>query len=222
MSDARIYIFTGHFGSGKTEVAVNFAMNLAKQGKKTAIVDLDIVNPYFRTKDAEKPLTQQGVRVIAPEYANTNVDMPTLPSDILSVFADKDLSVVFDVGGDDDGATALGPYFSYFSKEDYKMYLVINTNRPLTQTSGDIIDYMHDIEAASRLKIHALVNNTNLSYSTEAINLTQGQAVLDEVSRQTGIQTELVSVQKSLIDKLDPALKDKAFGLDLYLQIPWL
>ena len=124
----RIHIFTGHFGSGKTEVALNFALQEKKKGEDVVIVDLDIVNPYFRTNDARNVLMKNGIKVVANNYASSNVDMPTMPLDILSVFSNDNSVVVFDVGGDDDGALALGQYKQYFDKYGYEMHFIVNTN----------------------------------------------------------------------------------------------
>ena len=113
-------VVVGHYGSGKTEFSLNLAFRLREQGEKVTIVDLDVVNPYFRTADAVKELKAQGIRVIVPEYANTNVDVPALPPDIFAAF-ETEGTVIFDVGGDDDGAIVLGRFFSRFQETPYDM-----------------------------------------------------------------------------------------------------
>ena len=118
----RINIFVGHYGSGKTEVALNFAVELQKKGHSVILVDLDIVNPYYRTKDAKEQMEELGIEVLSPTYANTNVDVPSLPPDLLKVFVQKEVQVVFDVGGDEEGAGALGQFFSHFSQENYNLW----------------------------------------------------------------------------------------------------
>ena len=153
----RINIFTGHYGSGKTEIAINYALKLKEKHEKVVICDMDIVNPYFRTNDAREFLTEKGIRVIAPDYACTNVDIPVLPGDILSVFSDKETYAVLDIGGDDDGAVALGQYFRYMKDEDYNMFFVLNTLRPLSSTIEDIKELAANIEYISRLKITSLI-----------------------------------------------------------------
>jgi len=215
---SRFSIIVGHFGSGKTEVAINMAMN--KQGR-TAIVDLDIVNPYFRTADAEKVLVEKGIKVILPRFANTNVDIPALPSEIMSVFADKEINTIFDVGGDDDGATALGRYFKYFSEEPYEMYFVINTSRPLTKEKEDIIDMMRYIESASRLKITYLVNNTHMSKNTTPEIVLNGQKIVSKVSEITGIPIGFTSVKKDLYESLKNEINNPLLGLDLNIKLPF-
>ena len=170
----RIHIFTGHFGSGKTEVALNFALQEKKKGKDVVIVDLDIVNPYFRTNDARNVLMKNGIKVVANNYASSNVDMPTMPLDILSVFNNDNSVVVFDVGGDDDGALALGQYKQYFDKYGYEMHFIVNTKRPLTRTNDELIEIAERIESASRLKFTDIYNNTNLSDQTDENTLFSG------------------------------------------------
>lgn len=216
---ARISIFVGHFGSGKTEMAINYAVKKAQEGKKVTIVDFDIVNTYFRTLDAKDELEKLGIRVIAPLFANSNLEMQMLPSDILSVFEEHDTEVVFDVGGDEDGAVALGSYKQLFEREGYRMFFVVNARRPLTMKADDIIEYMIDIEKASRLTITKLVNNTNLASETEVEDIIFGDEVVKELAERTKLEYEYVGVSEELVKKLPEELKEKAFGLLLYLKL---
>lgn len=214
---SRIKIVTGHFGSGKTEVAINLAM---KSTGKTAIIDMDIVNPYFRTADAAKVLKDKGIDVILPQFANTNVDLPSLPSEILSVFANKEINAVFDVGGDDDGATALGRYNKYFTGEDYEMLFIINTSRPLTKSVDDIIEMMKMIEYASRLRITHLVNATHLSGETTEDIIIRGQKTVEEVMQETGVPIAFTAVRGDIAQSIAPKIENKVLGLDLYIKLP--
>ena len=216
--DNRIVIFAGHFGSGKTEIALNYAINTARSGKKVTIVDLDIVNTYFRTKDAERQLSAEGVRLIAGEFANTNLDMPTVSSDVLSVFEDREAVVVFDVGGDKDGAFALGMYKRFFEREGYTMYFVVNQRRPLTETAEDMLLYMAEVEYASRLKIFALINNTNLAKETTADIVLVANGEVEKAAKAHGVDVEYIAAAKQLAQELRNDLKQKIFELDLYLE----
>ena len=141
-----INIITGHYGSGKTEFAINLALKKMSEGKKVTICDLDIVNPYFRTSDVKNFLSQKGINVIASEFASSNVDIPVLPGEILSVFADSRTEAVLDVGGDEDGAVALGGFFNYIKNREYRMFFVINTLRPMTANEDDILESVATVE----------------------------------------------------------------------------
>ena len=184
----RINIFSGHFGSGKTEVALNFAIKQREMGNRVVIVDFDIVNPYFRTNDARGILEEKGIRLIANEYASSNLDMPTVPLNLLSVFDDKDAVIVFDVGGDDDGALALGQYKRYFDVQGYAMHFVVNTKRPLTETAEDLAEIAERIETASRLKFTDIYNNTNLSDKTDSMTIMSGYAEIEKLSQKMKIE----------------------------------
>ena len=214
-------IVTGHYGSGKTEFALNLAMNLKKENKKVSICDLDIVNPYFRTNDARKLLEENGIKVISSQFANTNVDIPVLPGEVLSVFADKETYKIFDVGGDDDGAIALGTYFHYISKEPYNMYFVVNTLRPMTSTKEEIYEMARNIEVASRLKITDIVNNTNLQGLTKAEDIVKSIKIVDEAAKMLGVNVKYISGKKEILDNLPQELQNKRFNLDIYLKMPF-
>lgn len=217
----RITIFVGHYGSGKTEVAVNYAIKLKEEGNDVIIVDLDIVNAYYRTKDNEKMLTDMGIEVISPIYANTNVDIPSLPPELMKVFDNKDKKIVFDVGGDDDGAVALGRFFSYFSQEKYEMFGVINTKRPLTDTKENIIIMLNAINLNSRLKITGIINNTNLSYETLPEHILNGEKIVSEVSKETGLPFIFTSLKEEYVNEYKELSQCELFPIKKYLNLPW-
>ena len=217
----KMNIVTGHYGSGKTEFALNLAMKFKKQGKNVSICDLDIVNPYFRTNDARNILEENDIKVISSEFANTNVDIPALPGEVLSVFADSSRYKIFDVGGDDDGAITLGRYFNYISKEPYNMYYVVNTMRPMTSSSEQIVEMAKNIEEASRLKITSIVNNTNLSYLTTEKDITESVTIIDEAAKMLGVDVSYISGKKEILDKLPESLKNKRFDIDIYMKMPF-
>jgi len=220
MFNKRINIFTGHFGSGKTEVAVNYAMEMAKHCEKTAIVDLDIVNPYFRTADAKEVLESNGILAIIPVYANTNVDVPALPSQINMIFEKKDYKAVFDVGGDDLGARVLARYHKNIIAEDYEMFFVINTRRPMTDSVEKILVAMEEIQSSSKLKITGIINNTNVLQYTTKEDIEQGYEVIKKVSENTGIKIKFTSILKDLnIDK--PMIDTEILYLNKYIHLPW-
>lgn len=215
----RLNIFCGHYGSGKTEVSLNFAINLAKERKKVSIVDMDIVNPYFRTADAKSILAEYGIELIASEFANSNLDIPTIPQEVKKCFYDKDREIVFDVGGDDDGAYALGQFKSFFENEDYNMHFVVNTKRPLCSTSDELYEMAKNIETASRLKFTDIVNNTNVGKLTDENTLLSDYDEIVSLSEKLDIP---VSMQCGLIKSLAnlPCELNK-FPMEIFIKMPW-
>ena len=169
MEYKRITMLCGHYGSGKTNIALNMAYSLKETKENVAIADLDIVNPYFRTKDSEAELKEKGIRLIASEYAGTNVDIPALPQDMYSLTDDKNVYAVIDVGGDDRGALALGRIMPSIKEEnDYEIFLVINKYRPLTPDVESTLEVMAEIETAGNFKFTGIINNSNLGVLTTA------------------------------------------------------
>ncbi len=168
----RVTLFAGHYGSGKTNLAVNYALELARAGQKTLIADLDIVNPYFRTRDSEDELDRAGVEIIVSPYANSNVDVPALPPEMYRVTDDRAYHAVVDVGGDDRGALALGRLSPALREENnYDMRFVVNFYRPLTQTAEAALGVMREVEAASGLRFTGILNNSNLGAETTAADI---------------------------------------------------
>ena len=199
----RITLFAGHYGSGKTNIAVNYALKLRQQGLEVAVADLDIVNPYFRTKDSEKELKEAGIRLICSEFASSNVDLPSLPQDIYSVIDDRSEYAVMDIGGDDRGAYALGRYSESIVREnDYEMYLVINMYRPLTRDAYSTLEVMNEIEKAASMKFSAIINNSNLGEETTAQDVLDSLKYADEVSKLTGLPVAMTTVKKTLYKEL--------------------
>ena len=215
--DSGIYIFTGHYGSGKTEIALNFALKSANEGNKTVIVDLDVVNPYFRTKDAERILNERGIRVIAPVFANTNLDIPALPGEILGVFEMNDAVRIFDVGGDADGAYALGQYKRFFDRIPYRMYFVANTRRPLTSSAEELGGIFDEIENASRLKFTDIANNTNLAELTDEHTLYDSCGEVQKLSDMKNIPVSMMCGTKAALKNV----KTNRFEIDIYMKKPW-
>ena len=217
----RIAIFTGHFGSGKTELAINYSMAAAARGDKTLIVELDIVNPFFRTTEKRDVLEEQGIKVISPNLAGTGLDIPSLSAQIYSVFQKRDHKVIFDVGGDDIGATALGTFYPYFKEEDYRVYYVINVRRPLSSNEQDIIDMIEAIQANSRLGVSHLINNSNISYETTICDLLDGQAIVEKISMKINRPIAYISGMPEVLKGLPVELRTKAFPLNIFMRPPW-
>ncbi len=203
MEYKRITLFAGHYGSGKTNIAVNYAFNLKADGKKVVIADLDIVNPYFRTKDSEAELREAGIELISSEFASSNVDLPALPQDIYSVVDNNERYAVMDIGGDDRGAYALGRYADSIKKENnYEMFMVINMYRPLTRDVESTVEVMNEIETACSMKFTAIVNNSNIGEETTAQDVLDSLEYAQAVSQATGLPIGLTTVREDLYNYL--------------------
>lgn len=203
MESKRVTLFAGHYGSGKTNIAVNYALKLRANGNPVVIADLDIVNPYFRTKDSEKELTEAGIRLISSQYASSNVDLPALPQDVYSIVDNNTEYAVMDIGGDDRGAYALGRYADSLKKENnYEMFMVINMYRPLTRDVESTLEVMAEIEAACSMKFTAIVNNSNIGEETTEQDVLDSLGYADEVSKATGLPVRLTTVDEKLYNNL--------------------
>ena len=195
----RLTLFCGHFGSGKTNVAINFAEDLAAMGLPVTIADLDIVNPYFRTKDSERELEQRGIEVVTLPFANTNVDLPSLPKHVYALFADRSRQVVLDIGGDDRGALVLGRFAPLIREEDgYELLYVVNFYRYLTRTAEEALQVMREIEAACGLRFTGIVNNSNLGPETTAQTVLDCKVKAEELSGLTGLPITMTTVMEDL------------------------
>ena len=203
MNGKRITIFSGHYGSGKTNVALTYALSERAKGKKVAIADIDIVNPYFRTKDSEALLKERGIRLICSDYANTNVDIPALPQDIYAIVDDKSLTCILDVGGDERGALALGRISAAIREEnDYDMIFVANRFRPLTSTVEGAMEVLREIEAAAGLRFTAIVNNSNLGAETAPEDILSSVEFGKALSEAAGLPLAATSVSESVYEAL--------------------
>ena len=203
MEQKRITLFAGHYGSGKTNIAVNYALHLASLGKPVCIGDLDIVNPYFRTKDSAAILQQAGVELISPQFANSNVDLPALPAEIYRLVEDKSVFGIMDIGGDDRGAYALGRYTPFIRKENnYRMAFVANFYRPLTRTAQEALEVMREIETACGLQFTCIINNSNLGPETQPQTVLDTQSRIDELCKLSELPLWLTTAEATVAEAL--------------------
>ncbi len=219
MEYKRLTLLCGHYGSGKTNVALNMAYELAERYGNVAIADLDIVNPYFRTKDSAAELESKGIRLIVSEYAGTNVDIPALPQQIYSLTDDKNVRAVIDVGGDDRGALALGRIApDIIAENDYECLLVINKFRPLTPDAESTVEVMREIEAAGKIRFTGIINNSNLGPETTAEDVLGSSEYANAVSKLSGLPLVCTAVHESLYNELSGKIEN-LFPLKLQRKI---
>ena len=208
MEHKRLTLFAGHYGSGKTNIAVNYALHLAAEGKKVCIADLDIVNPYFRTADSAEDLENAGVTLISPQFANSNVDLPALPAESYRLVQDKHIYGIMDIGGDDRGAYALGRFAPMILEEgNYRMAFVANCYRPLTRTPEDALEILKEIETACGLKFTCLVNNSNLGPETTPETILDSLDYIEKLSLLSGLPLWLHTAEASVAPALPETLK---------------
>lgn len=215
----KITVVTGHYGSGKTNLSVNLAVKASSNASQNAaVVDLDIVNPYFRAADFRDMFERSGITFIAPDFANTNLDIPSLQFD-LSRLAENYDNLIVDVGGDDAGAFALGRFSGELNaNDDVEMLYVINQRRFLTQTAEEAAELMYEIESASRMKHTAIVNNTNLGCETTAEIIEQSEEFAREISEKTELPIKFTACPKELCNKVNT---ENIFPITIYVKPIW-
>ena len=215
----KLTIITGHYGSGKTNIAVNLALDLNRHGKKVILVDLDIVNPYFRSADFTEELENQGIEVVAPIYANTNLDIPALSAAIGRALVQQDKYVIVDVGGDDAGAAALGRYSEDIMARSYDMFYVINCFRYLTKNCEEAAEILSEIELMGKVRATGILNNSNLSYLTKFEDVLQSVPYAEETAKETGLPIIAHVLRRDLI-KNDCPLSN-VYGVDIFVKPVW-
>ena len=195
----RLTIISGHYGSGKTNIAVNIAKEIAATRSNVALADLDIVNPYFRSKDSERELEEKGIRLICSLYANSNVDIPALPQEMYAITDDKSLTAVLDIGGDDRGALVLGRLADSIKQEnDYEMLMVVNKFRPEIKDADSAIEIMREIETASKIKFTGIINNSNLGAETDENCILSSLSYAEKIAEKTGIPVVMTTVREDI------------------------
>ncbi|HPZ42502.1 MAG TPA: hypothetical protein PL078_00730 [Bacillota bacterium] len=220
LKSKRISIFTGAFGSGKTELALNYAIKLREKGKKVTAVDLDLINPYFRIRSVREALETRGIHVVSPRGKLAGADVPALPPAILGVLEDSSTYGVVDVGGDDIGAAALGRFKNNLAEGSFNLYFVVNTYRLHTRDVPGILSVLNRVEKASRMQVNALISNPNLGPETDPETILEGHRLVLEAAHQLKLPVAFLGVRRNLADRLKNQ-EVPLFPLDLMLKLPW-
>ncbi|WP_213365483.1 hypothetical protein [Mesobacillus boroniphilus] len=219
---ADITIITGHFGSGKTEISINLALEARKTNARTAIADLDIVNPYYRARDARDIFEQNGIELIAPAERLAAADLPIVPGDMSRVIYDNAYKLIVDAGGDKDGTTALGQFYNDWKDMKPEVLFILNANRPYVSTLAGAVETLQKIEIASRLKITGIINNANVGSETTLQDVEKGLILSKELSEELGIPLLNTMVPEHLSAvSAGMAAESQVKVISRYLKLPW-
>lgn len=222
LGDRRIRIIVGHYGSGKTEFSINYAVKLAEEKERVILADLDIVNLYFRSREKADELERLGVKVIGSSLKGNGVDLPAITPEIYTPLQDQSYQLILDIGGDPVGARALGRYYQYLNKGEYDMFFILNANRPETQTVEKAIEYLRNIEDISRAKVTGIVNNTHMLKDTTVEDVMRGQKLAENLSEMTNIPIKYTSALEKVAKNLSLDLTSKIFPIHLYMREEWM
>lgn len=217
----KVIIVCGHYGCGKTNLSLNLAIDAAKAGERVTLVDMDLVNPYFRSSEYGELLTENGVKLIQPIYANSTLDIPAIsPAVSVALSGDGDGTVILDVGGDDAGATALGQFAAEITQHPYEMYYVVNHYRPLSAGSTETAELLTEIEAASRLKATGVVNNSHLKQETTSEDIRRAFPYGEEIAQKLGLPLCFTTIPQKLAGEMGDSLPQLR-PVKVYVRSPW-
>ena len=221
--DKRVRLFIGHYGSGKSEVSINYVIKLREQvDGEVALADLDVVNVYFRSREKKDLMKELGITPIDSSIETNTLDVPAVSAEVMRPLHNKTSNYVLDVGGDNVGGRVVGRFAEHFNSDEYDMFFVVNANREKTQTAQEVLGYIDAIEASSKLKVTGLVNNTHMLRETTVEDLLKGQEVAREVSKIRNIPIKYVCCLEGLVDKLPTGLEGDILPIKLYLREDWM
>lgn len=218
----KLYIVIGAYGSGKTEFSVNMALEMKKKYENVALCDLDVVNPYFRSRDVRDGFEKKGITVIAPEGQFTHADLPMLSPKIKGYIENENYVTILDVGGDPAGCRTISRYHKEIEKRGYQMIMVVNTKRPFTQTQSEIEEMIDKLEFSSRLKISELISNTNLMEFTDSKIVEKGINICQKVADKKNLTFDKYLVVDKYQNKIPQnILSKKRVILEPFMNKPW-
>lgn len=217
--ERRVTVVCGHYGTGKTNLSINLALDCARRGEDVSLVDLDVVNPYFRSADYADVLTENGVRVVGPNFANTNLDTPSLPAAVRSTIAEGS-RVIVDVGGDDAGATALGVYCRTLAEAEPDVVYVVNRYRSMTTHADEAVQILAEIETMSHLKATCVANNSHLKRETTEATILDSMGFAEEVASTTGLPLRFTTAPRGLDFSQLNKIPD-IYPVDVLVRAPW-
>lgn len=221
--DKRIRIITGHYGSGKSEVAVNYVVQLRKETEdKVALADLDVVNVYFRSRERKEEMKAMGIHPIDSSVDAPSLDLPAVSAEVTTPMNDKSYQYVIDLGGDKVGARVIARFRGSIPDDEYDLFFVVNANRERTQTAEEVMEYIDEIEAASQLKVTGLINNTHMLKATTVEDVLKGQEVSREVSKARNIPIKYVACLREVANQLPDGLEGEILPIDLYMRDNWM
>ena len=223
LNDNRIRIIIGHYGSGKTEFSVNYAIKLAEESKRSvSLADLDVINPYFRSREKWELLETYNINVLSSYVKGSGSDLPSVSADVLAPLQNADYNVVLDVGGDSAGARTLARYTEYFVKGEYDMFCVVNANRPETQTLEGVLEHISSIERTTKTKVTGLVNNTHLLRYTTIEEILKGQELCKEVSKVSNIPIKYTSILHTLMTEVPDNIEGTILPIKMIMREDWM
>jgi hypothetical protein len=219
----RITIVTGHYGSGKSEFSINFILRKVDRDNDLALVDLDIVNPYFRSRERRALLEEHGIRVIANTFRqDVGVDIPAISSEINAPLQNENTQAIIDAGGDPAGARLLGRFRRIMPKDDTDVFCVVNGSRPETADADAVKQQIEGIQESSGLEITGLINNTHMLEHTQISHIRKGDELCKEVSSELDIPIRYVGVFRPLVGDVPENIDGEIVPISMYLREAWM
>ena len=226
MEDRRIRIISGHLGSGKTEFSVNYAFSLKERFSNVGLADLDVVNPYFRSRERKDLLAKAGIRLVGSVHGSISVDTPSVSAEVNTLIEDNSIQAVLDTGGDPGGVRLLARFASMIPENEYDMLMVVNANRTETRTAGQVLSMLRQLQEVSGLKITGLINNTHLLKSTTIHDIIRGAELTSEVAAAANLSIRYHSMLEGIVKDLPAGFsmdfKGTIFPLKLYMRDEWM